>query len=264
MGRIVVDSVSKTFRGRHLQVEAVADVSLTVDDGEFVTVIGPSGCGKSTLFNMIAGLVAADTGEIRYAAAGGGVPPRTPAPHAAGLDPRDHVGYMPQKDLLLPWLRVIDNAGLPLELSGVNRHDARRQVEEQVEQFGLSGFEHAWPRELSGGMRQRAALLRTVMTGREILLLDEPFGALDALTRREMQTWLLGLHRRLARTILFITHDVDEAVFLSDRVIVLSGRPARVTREIEIPLERPRRFQMVESIEFGHTVATILSDLGLR
>ena len=263
MGSIVVDSVSKTFRGRHLEVAAVADVSLRVDDGEFVTVIGPSGCGKSTLFNMVAGLVHADSGRITYAGrepSGNGAPDSARAPDTAAA----HVGYMPQKDLLLPWLRVIDNAGLPMELAGTPRARARALAQEQMEEFGLDGFEFAWPRELSGGMRQRAALLRTVMTGRDILLLDEPFGALDALTRREMQTWLLGLHRRLARTILFITHDVDEAVYLSDRVVVLSQRPARVVREIKVPLPRPRGFHMVESAEFGHTVATILSDLGLE
>ena len=168
---------------------------------------------------------------------------------------------MPQRDLLLPWLSVIDNAGLALELAGVPREDARGRVRPLLPEFGLEGFDSAYPAALSGGMRQRAALLRTVMTGREVLLLDEPFGALDALTRREMQDWLLALHASLRRTILFITHDVDEAVYLADRVIVLSRRPGTVVRELSVLLDRPRRQSMVGLPAFGHAVATLLGDL---
>jgi ABC-type nitrate/sulfonate/bicarbonate transport system ATPase subunit len=266
VARIKVDSVSKSFHSRSQVVPAVKEVSFSVEEGEFVTIIGPSGCGKSTLFNMIAGLLAPDSGVIRYldltpgSAGTARDPPGSVGPDGVSA----HVGYMPQKDLLLPWLRTIDNAGLPLELGGFSRREARERTREHLGVFGLEGFELAYPHELSGGMRQRAALLRTVMTGREILLLDEPFGALDALTRKSMQAWLLQLVARLGLTVLFITHDVDEAVYLSDRVIVLSERPGRVVRTIPVKLERPRSFHMVESAAFGHTAATLLSDLGLQ
>ncbi len=240
--------VSKSFHTRELSVKALEKISFTVDAGAFVTIIGPSGSGKSTLFNILAGLLDPDEGCVDFA--GGGV--------TGG-----EVGYMPQRDLLLPWRRVIDNATLPLEAAGVSRKAARAQVAEHLESFGLAEFQRSYPAELSGGMRQRAALLRTVSTGRRTLLLDEPFGALDAITRRQMQDWLLALQRELHRTILFITHDVDEAVYLADRVIVLSSRPGRVIRELTVPLPRPREQQMTTEPRFGSSVATLLSDLGL-
>ena len=244
---IELTGVSKSFHTKRLVVRALDDVSLAVRRGELVTIIGPSGSGKSTLFNLIAGLLTPDDGTIRISSA----PGRAPA-----------VSYMPQKDLLLPWLRVIDNAGLPLELQGIPRADARQSVCEHLEAFGIDGFEMMYPNRLSGGMRQRAALLRTVMVGSDVLLLDEPFGALDALTRREMQDWLLGLHARLGRTIVFITHDVDEAVYLADRVVVLSRRPGTVVDELVVPLERPRSQRMVALPEFGRSVARLLEAMG--
>ncbi len=243
-----LQEISKSFHTRELTVKALEKISFTVNDGEFVTIIGPSGSGKSTLFNILAGLLDPDEGRIEFV--GGGVTGRK-------------VGYMPQRDLLLPWRRVIDNATLPLEAVGVSRKAARAQVAEHLESFGLSEFQRSYPAELSGGMRQRAALQRTVSTGRRTLLLDEPFGALDAITRRQMQDWLLALHRELHRTILFITHDVDEAVYLADRVIVLSNRPGRVIRELAVPLLRPRGQHMTADPAFGQTVATLLLDLGL-
>lgn len=243
-----LQEISKSFHTRELTVKALEKISFTVNDGEFVTIIGPSGSGKSTLFNILAGLLDPDEGRIEFA--GGGV--------TGG-----EVGYMPQRDLLLPWRRVIDNATLPLEAAGISRKAARVQVAGHLESFGLSEFQRSYPAELSGGMRQRAALLRTVSTGRRTLLLDEPFGALDAITRRQMQDWLLALHHELHRTILFITHDVDEAVYLADRVIVLSNRPGRVIRELTVPLLRPRGQHMTADPAFGQTVATLLSDLGL-
>lgn len=229
-------------------MKALEDISFEVDSREFVTLIGPSGSGKSTLFNIIAGLLDPDAGSVTVG---------TPAERGSG------VGYMPQRDLLLPWRRVIDNATLPLEAAGVPRRDARAAVAGHLEAFGLSGFEQAYPAELSGGMRQRAALLRTVSTGSSVLLLDEPFGALDAITRRQMQDWLLELHRRLHRTVLFITHDVDEAVYLADRVIVLGPRPGHVIRELAVPLPRPRSQRMTTDPAFGTAVAMLLVDLGL-
>lgn len=243
-----VNQVSRSFHSPDLTVLALDNVSFTVDEGEFVTIIGPSGSGKSTLFNILAGLLDPDAGSVY-------VPP----------DPEGHppVSYMPQRDLLLPWRRVIDNATLPLEAAGIRRKEARRAVEADLGAFGLGEFAQSYPAELSGGLRQRAALLRTVSAGSPILLLDEPFGALDALTRREMQDWLLELHRKLHRTVLFITHDVDEAVYLADRVVVLSKRPGRVVRELEVELPRPRHQRMTAMPEFGSAVAGLLEDLGI-
>lgn len=243
-----IRSVSKWFHTRELSLKALEDISFEVAPQEFITLIGPSGSGKSTLFNIIAGLLEPDAGSVTV-----GVPPQ----RGSG------VGYMPQRDLLLPWRRVIDNATLPLEAAGVSRRDARAAVSGHLDAFGLTGFERAYPAELSGGMRQRAALLRTVSTGSPILLLDEPFGALDAITRRQMQDWLLEVHRRLGRTVLFITHDVDEAVYLADRVIVLGPRPGHVIRELTVPLPRQRKQRMTADPAFGAAVATLLVDLGL-
>jgi NitT/TauT family transport system ATP-binding protein len=243
-----VHEISKSFHTRELSLKALEKVSFTVDEGEFVTIIGPSGSGKSTLFNILAALLDPDEGSIEC---------------RDGEDGGCKVGYMPQRDLLLPWRRVIDNATLPLEAAGLSRKAARRQVGEHLESFGLTEFSRSYPDELSGGMRQRAALLRTVSTGRQMLLLDEPFGALDAITRRQMQDWLLALHRELHRTILFITHDVDEAVYLADRVIVLGPRPGRVICELTVPLPRPRGQHMTAESGFSSSVATLLAELGL-
>lgn len=219
--------VSKEFRDGGPPVRALDDVNFAAYPGEFITIIGPSGSGKSTLFNLITGLTQPDSGEIRLdcgiAARRGG-----------------RVGYMPQRDLLLPWRTVLNNVILGPELDGRSRRAARRDARELLPLFGLDGFENAFPDTLSGGMRQRAALLRTFLTGRDVLLLDEPFGALDALTRRELQLWLLDVWGRFKKTILFITHDVEEAVFLADRVLVLSARPGRIVRELPVTLPRPR------------------------
>lgn len=224
---IEVRSVSKTFHDDGRAVHALADVSFTARPGEFVTIIGPSGSGKSTLFNLITGLTEPDTGEVLID--GQRVDGRT------GM-----VGLMPQRDLLLPWRTVMNNVILGPEIDGVPKRVARRRAREMLPMFGLEGFENAYPDTLSGGMRQRAALLRTFLTDRSILLLDEPFGALDALTRRELQRWLLEMWRRFDKTILFITHDVEEAVYLADRVLVFSARPGRITKILTVDLPRPR------------------------
>jgi len=207
------------------ELEVVRDVDLDVRSGEFVALIGPSGCGKSTLLGLIAGLDVPTHGEIDVG-------------HVN--DSNTGVAYMPQRDLLLPWRSLVDNVTLGAELRGEDRHTARCRALELLPEFGLEGFGHALPRTLSGGMRQRAALLRTVLLDRPTLLLDEPFGALDALTRAAMQEWLLGIWRRRSAAVLFVTHDVEEAVWLSDRVYVMTSRPGSIKLEVNVGLPRPR------------------------
>lgn len=248
--RIELKQVSKTFVSNGRTVPALRAVSLTVSPGEFLTVIGPSGSGKSTLFNLCAGLLEPDEGVILI---DGQVPPSR-----LGL-----LGYMPQRDLLLPWRTVLDNVILPLDLKRVSRRESRHRALEMFERFGLRGFERDYPAALSGGMRQRAALLRTWLTGCETLLLDEPFGALDALTRKELQDWLLKVWGESGRTVVFITHDVEEAVYLADRVVVLSARPGTVKRVLSVELPRPRRQRMVAEPVFGLLVRELLEELGV-
>src|SRR2546423_952593 len=204
---------------RHGRVEALAGVSLHVGDGEVVAVVGPSGCGKTTLLEIVCGLQAPDEGAVESARA----------------------VLMPQSDLLLPWASALDNAALALRVRGVARRDARRAAAPLFAEFGLEGFERARPHELSGGMRQRVAFLRTLLAGAPVLCLDEPFGALDAISRADMQAWLAEALAHEPRTVLLVTHDVEEAVVLADRVVVLSPRPRRVVAELEVPMPRPRR-----------------------
>jgi ABC-type nitrate/sulfonate/bicarbonate transport system ATPase subunit len=246
---VTLQGVSKSFRGsRGEQVEVLQDINFSAADGEFVSVIGPSGCGKSTLFALIAALSAPDGGTIEVH----GVP-LTSAPPS--------VAFMPQKDLLFPWRSVRRNVVLPLQIQGVKKEEARRRADELFPTFGLSGFENAYPFTLSGGMRQRAALLRTIIQDRPLLLLDEPFGALDSLTRSEMQEFLLDVWSRFKRTILFITHDVREAVYLSDRIYVMSARPARVRVVFDVHLPRPRNIDMIATTEFAEIETRLLHTL---
>ncbi|GLQ57003.1 ABC transporter ATP-binding protein [Devosia nitrariae] len=214
-------------RKRFGDLAVLADISLSVRPGEFVSILGPSGAGKSTVLQLLTGALAGDGGDILVDGA-----PLAPGSH--------RFAFMPQRDALMPWRRVIDNTTLGLEVEGLSRKTARARVEPLFLEFGLSGFEFHYPAQLSGGMRQRAALLRTVVQERSMLLLDEPFGALDALTRREMQHWLAGMWTRHRWTVLLITHDVREAVLLSDRIYVLSARPARIVRRFDVPLAHPR------------------------
>jgi len=201
---------------------AVLDgLDLQVREGEIAALVGPSGCGKSTLLNILSGLDRQTGGAVTIGGAGS-------------------VAYMPQKDLLFPWRTIEDNAILGLEVGGLKKKDAREQVRPLFAEFGLAGFEYAYPAQLSGGMRQRVALLRTVAMQRPVLLLDEPFGALDSLTRTQMQLWLAETWQRHGWTIVLVTHDIREAVFLADSVHVLTPRPARVARRVEIELPRPR------------------------
>lgn len=212
---------------RYGDVPVLDGVSLHVRSGEFVSILGPSGAGKSTLFKLLTGAVKADGGKILF----DGLP----------LHPQQRpFAFMPQRDALMPWRRIVENTTLGLEVQGMSRRDARRKVEPLLSEFGLEGFERHYPAALSGGMRQRAALLRTVVQERPMLLLDEPFGALDALTRNRMQLWLEEMWRKHNWTAMLVTHDVREAVMLSDRIYVLSPRPARIARMIEIALPRPR------------------------
>jgi ABC-type nitrate/sulfonate/bicarbonate transport system ATPase subunit len=248
--RIEFRHVSKTFRGIKRAIPALDDVSFKLMPGEFVTIIGASGSGKSTLFNLCVGLLEPDEGEILI----DGEKPKNRA---------GKVGYMPQRDLLLPWRIVLDNVLIPLEIQGIPRRESRQKAFEMLPHFGLETFENEYPSALSGGMRQRAALLRTWLTGRSTMLLDEPFGALDALTRKELQNWLLRVWQELERTVMFITHDVEEAVYLADRVIVLSARPGKIKRELKIDLQRPRRHGMIVEPEFGKLTRKLLTELGV-
>lgn len=246
---IEMRGVSKTFRkARGGEVPVLRDIDFTARPGEFVSVIGPSGCGKSTLFKLVAGLERADAGVTTL--------------NDRPLDPADHpVAYMPQKDLLLPWRSVIRNVVLPLEVAGMSRVEARERAEKLFPLFGLEGFEDAYPFALSGGMRQRAALMRTVIQERPLMLLDEPFGALDSLTRTDMQEFLLDVWDKFGHTIVFITHDIREAIYLSDRVYVMTARPARVRMEVTVDLPRPRPLEVIATPRFAALEAELLQAL---
>jgi ABC-type nitrate/sulfonate/bicarbonate transport system ATPase subunit len=249
--KIALKGIDKSFQTPSGTVQAVRGVNMTVEEGELVTLVGPSGCGKSTIFNMIAGLAIPTTGDVT-------IDGRSVVGEAG------HVGYMLQKDLLLPWRTVLDNVVLGAELLGVPRQRVERQARDLMATFGLAGFENAWPARLSGGMRQRAALMRTVLADQDVMLLDEPFGALDAMTKGMMQEWLLDIWSRFKRTIVFITHDIDEAIFLADRVYVMSARPGSVKREIRVPIERPRVSHEVTTTrifgEIKHQVLAAIAD----
>ncbi len=246
--RLELRNISKTFRGIDRDIPALDDVSFAVMPGEFITIIGTSGSGKSTLFNICVGLLEPDSGEILLD--GEKLADRT-----------GRLGYMPQRDLLLPWRSVLDNVLIPLEIQGMPRKNAREKALEMLEHFNLAAFRNEYPSALSGGMRQRVALLRTWLTGRSTLLLDEPFGALDALTRYELQQWLMNVRQEFQSTVLFITHDVEEAVFLGDRVVVLSSRPGRLKRIIDIPLPRPRPQSLIATPEFASLKRELLQEL---
>lgn len=214
------------------------NLSFGIGKREFVSLLAPSGLGKTTLFRLIAGLLEPDAGEIRLAPGEAAAPPkRGPAGGASRLG---RVGYMPQRDCLMPWRTVLENAALGLEVAGVAKAEARRRVEELLPSFGLEGSGNRLPAELSGGMRQRVSFLRTLLAGHELLLLDEPFSALDAMTRLDLQEWLLQVWEKHKKTVLFITHDVDEALFLSDRVLVAYASPIVRLEEFRVPLSRPR------------------------
>ena len=214
-----VELVSRTFATKRGPVQALSGMSLHAAPHEIVAVVGPSGCGKTTLLELICGLQPPDSGTIVSAPA----------------------ALMPQRDLLLPWLGTLDNAALALRARGLSREQARATAAPWIERFGLQGFEDSKPASLSGGMRQRVSFLRSLLAGKAVLALDEPFASLDAITRAEMQGWLGHVLETEPRTVVLVTHDVEEAVVLGDRVVVMSARPGRVVAEIEVSLERPRR-----------------------
>ncbi|NLU84406.1 ABC transporter ATP-binding protein [Rhodococcus sp. HNM0569] len=244
--RVSVAAVHKSFGTGNSARRVLDGIDVECRAGEFVAVVGPSGCGKSTLLSLIAGLDTPDDGAVSVdghpATAGG-------------------AAYMPQRDLLFPWRTILDNAALALEVRGSSRRDAREQARALFPVFGLEGFESARPGQLSGGMRQRAALLRTVVQNRPVLLLDEPFGALDSLTRSEMHAWLQSVWQRHNWTTVMITHDVREALFLADRVVVLSARPARVQRVVTVDLGRPRTLDVLTDPRFADLERSLLGEL---
>lgn len=225
-------------------VVALEEVSFSISEGEFVSIVGPSGCGKSTLLRLIGGLMPPTAGHIRYASLEKG---RTV--------PR--LGMVFQEAVLLPWRTVMENVCLPFEIAGRNKADSRRRADELLNMVGLDGFGDRYPSELSGGMQQRASIARALLTDPALLLMDEPFGALDALTRENMTIELERIWAQTHKTVLFVTHSISEAVLLSDRVIAMSARPARVQEIVEIDLPRPRTLEMANTPEFGAYVAHI-------
>lgn len=235
---ISLSNIGKSFGGQPI----LKDIDFCVRKGEFVSIIGPSGCGKSTLFNMITGLIPHDGGTLLV---------------------KGDMGYMQQKDLLLPWKTTLENVVLPLDLRGADKKASREKAGQYMALMGLKGYEGKYPHQLSGGMKQRASFLRTFLSSGEILLLDEPFGALDAMTRGKMQKWLLEMKNTLNTTIAFITHDIEEAVFLSDRIYILSERPGRVKEEIPVDFfkgNKTERLLSQELLKIKEDIAKKLSD----
>ncbi|GIE93342.1 ABC transporter ATP-binding protein [Paractinoplanes rishiriensis] len=245
---ITIDGVAQTFRGRSGPVEALRDINLTIGNGEFLAVIGRSGCGKSTLLRMISGLLKPTAGNV----------------HVAGervRSPRRDVAMVFQRPALLPWRSVEDNVLLPVEIFGWRKSDHKRQAEGLLEMTGLTGFRKRLPHELSGGMQQRVSLCRALIQNPKVMLMDEPFSALDALTREELAVELQRIHMELGTTIVFVTHSIQEAVLLADRVAVLSARPGRLRRLVEIPIPRPRTFGHNAHLEQVATVSAELHSL---
>ena len=229
---IRLDSVEKTYRTRRGDlVHALAETSLTVGANEFVTLVGPSGCGKSTLLKLVAGLVAPSRGRIHVR----DQPVEEPFPD---------VGFVFQQPVLLPWRTVLDNVLFSIEMLGLEPRQYRKPAGDLLELTGLAGFETKYPRELSGGMQQRVAICRALLPDPSLLLMDEPFGALDAMTREEMSLELLRIWEERRKTILFVTHSIPEAILLADRVVVMSSRPGRIARVIAVDLPRPRTMDL--------------------
>ena len=245
MSKLEVKNLTQTFAQKGDTLPVLDDLSLSVDDGQFVALLGPSGCGKSTLFNIVSGLLAPDTGEIYLN-----------GEHIYGNT--GDFAYMQQKDLLLPWRTVLKNVLIGPEIHNEPLDTAKVEAQQRLAQLGLSGFENSYPMQLSGGMRQRVALVRTLLFRKNILLLDEPFGALDAMTRTVMQSILLDIWAEGRQTVLLITHDVEEALLLADKIYVLTARPATLKAEVPVPLLRPRNITDVSLIRLKKELLTIL------
>ncbi len=226
---LIVDKLSKSFdNSDDKKIRVLKNIDLKIYAGELVALIGPSGCGKTTLLDCIAGLLAYDNGSIQI-----NDDLVTKNKHCAS--------YMMQNDGLLPWQQVIDNVMLPLIIKGIDKKQAKQQAQKLLKQFGLSEFEKYYPDRLSGGMRQRVALARTYLVDHDVMLMDEPFSRLDALTKLAMQQWFLNIWQKNKKTVLFVTHDIDEAIFLADRIYVMSARPGKIIGEYTVPLARPRK-----------------------
>lgn len=238
MPYIELRDIAKTFPVEDGSLQALAAVSLDIERGEFVSLVGPSGCGKSSLLRILAGLSRPTAGSAMVA----GNEVRAP---------RDDVGIVFQRPVLLPWRRVIDNVLLPVDVAHGSRHDHAERAAELLKLAGLAGFEQRYPAQLSGGMQQRVAICRALIRRPSILLMDEPFGALDAITREEMGVELLQIWQEVGATVLFITHSIPEAIFLSDRVAVMSPRPGRVVEVVNVDLPRPRSLRVLGEAEFG-------------
>ena len=245
MSRLAVKNLTQTFVQKDAQLQVLDCLNFSVDEGQFVALLGPSGCGKSTLFNIISGLIEPDTGEIYLNG-------------ERVYDSPDDFGYMQQKDLLLPWRTVLKNVLIGPEIHNEPLDTAKAEAQKRLAQLGLSGFENSYPMQLSGGMRQRVALVRTLLFRKEILLLDEPFGALDAMTRTVMQSILLDIWAEDRQTVLLITHDVEEALLLADKICVLTARPATLKAEVSVPLPRPRDITDPALIRLKKELLTLL------
>ncbi len=242
MKKVEAINIKKSFG----QLHTLEDISLSLEENQFVSLLGPSGCGKSTLFNIISGLTLPDRGEILIDG-------------EVYNGKTGRVSYMHQKDLLLPWKNILSNVTIPLVLKGESNSQAEKIALEYFHLFGLDGFEKNYPSQLSGGMKQRASLLRAYLFSKDIMLLDEPFGGLDAITKRKMQHWLLEVFHNLKSSILFITHDIDEAIFLSDEIYILSKRPAVVKNVFQVNIGRPRDDNTFTNVEFIRIKKEILN-----
>lgn len=231
-------NIDKSFEHQ----EILKDISMQISKGEFVSILGPSGCGKSTLFNIITGLVSPDKGNVLVTG---------------------DIGYMQQKDLLLPWKTIIENVVLPLDIRGENKKSSREKANKYITMMGLEGYEEKYPYQLSGGMKQRASFLRTFLSSEEIMLLDEPFGALDSITRGNMQKWLLEIKNTLNNTILFITHDIEEAILLSDRIYVMGSKPGIIKEEIVVDFlkeNKNKRLLSPKLLKIKEDIISIIND----
>ena len=237
-----------TFKYDEDEEPMMRDLSFSVGDGEFVSIIGASGCGKSTIFRLINGLEKPQSGEILV----NGKPIETQ---------KNYSSFMPQKDLLLPWRTIEKNVCLPMEIMKVPADKQKKACKEALEQVGLSGYADKYPKDLSGGMKQRVAFARTLLAGADMLLLDEPFSALDYLTRVDMQEWLLSQWQNSGKSIIFITHDVEKAVFLSKRIFVIQDRPFSSMESVEIPMDYPRKREELKRADIADLKETLISKL---
>ena len=237
-----------SFKYSNANENIINNLSFKINQGDFVSIIGSSGCGKSTIFRLITSLEKPLSGNISIK-------------EENIKDLKSPIGYMPQKDLLLPWRTILENVCLPLEIQGISKTKSKKDSEELLTRFNLYDYKDKFPKDLSGGMKQRISFIRTLLTGSEILLLDEPFSALDAITRLSLQEWILEQWKKYKKTILFITHDVDEAMFLSNKIFVVNENPITKLKKIDINLEYPRNRKMLETQEFLNLKDNLIEEL---